>query len=57
LSLDSATTAPLLGAAPESVALQLVDCPVTRLVGVHAKLVNVGNGGTSWIVAVRDVLL
>jgi hypothetical protein len=56
LLLESPTVAPA-GAGPESVTVQLVDCPVARLVGVHTKLVSVGSGGTSWIVAVRDVLL
>src|ERR1035441_1950490 len=57
LLLDSPTTAPPLGAAPESVTVQEVDCAEPRLVGLHASLVNVGAGGTSWMVAVCDVLL
>ena len=37
LLLDSETEAPPLGAAPESVTVQVVDCPEPRLLGLHDK--------------------
>lgn len=58
LVLDSVTAAPPLGAAPERVTEQPVDCLELRLLGLQAKPATVGGGGgTSWILVIRDVLL
>jgi hypothetical protein len=54
LLLESATTAPPLGAAAESVALQLVVCAVARLVGVHTRLVSVGVAAVRVTTALPD---
>lgn len=56
LLLDRPTAAPPPGAGPDSVTVQTVVCPEPKLVGLHVRLVKVG-GGTSWTVAVREVLL
>ena len=47
LLLDRVTVAPPLSAAPDSVTVQELDCAETRLVGLHAILVNVGAGEDS----------
>jgi hypothetical protein len=47
LLLVRITVAPPLSAAPDSVTTQELDCPETRLVGLHAIFVNVGAGATN----------
>src|SRR5205085_1024151 len=45
LLLESATETPPLGEAPESVTVQVVDCPEFKVLGAHAKAPNVRVGG------------
>jgi hypothetical protein len=56
LVLDRVTVASPFSVAPDSVTAQELDCPETRVVGLHAKLVRTGPG-TSWTVAACEELL
>jgi hypothetical protein len=47
LLLLRVTVAPPLSAAADSVTAQELDCPETRLAGLHARPLKTGNGGTS----------
>src|SRR5437868_4716356 len=57
LLLERAIEAAPVSTVPESVTVQVVDCPEFKLAGLQASRVNVSDGATSWMTTVRDTSL